>query len=405
MKIRSITCFANANPDGSIPEIALAAQAAEKGKELFNQAGFEVQSCRLATQPFSTYFPHEKKAAAILARHMEQSANESGFTYLSLGPAVPGSLWALECIPEILASTSNVFCTGIMADLEEGISLPIVRGCGEAIALLTPTDPDGFTNLRFAALANVSCHGPFFPAAYHDGGKPGFSLAIECADIALKCMEESSSIAGAASLLINRLEEAARTIENLCAVITSETGFEFFGFDFSPAPFPDDACTLAGAMERLGAQIGRHGSVMAAAILASALDNGKWRKAGFNGMMLPVLEDSLLARRTQDASFTVKDLLLYSSVCGTGLDTVPLPGDASPAQLSALLLDVAALSIRLNKPLTARLMPIPGKKAGDMTGFNFAFFANGRVMDLCAQPMQGLLTGDEVLHLNPRHRR
>ena len=34
---------------------------------------------------------------------------------------------------------------------------------------------------------------------------------------------------------------------------------------------------------------------------------------------------------------------------------------------NALLLDVAALALRLNKPLTARLMPIPGKKAGRNT--------------------------------------
>jgi uncharacterized protein (UPF0210 family) len=230
-------------------------------------------------------------------------------------------------------------------------------------------------------------------------------MAIECADVALECMQTADSIAGAGRLLVNRLEEAASLLDNLCAIISRETGFEFFGFDFSPAPFPYDSCSLAGAMEALGVQIGKHGSVMAAAILASALDSGAWKKAGFNGMMLPVLEDSLLAHRTENTPFSVKDLLLYSCVCGTGLDTVPLPGDATPAQLSALLLDVAALSIRLDKPLTARLMPIPGKKAGEKTGFDFAFFANGRVMELSSEPVNGLLSGDEVLHLVPRHER
>ena len=405
MKIRSITCFTNANPDGSIPDIESAAQVSARGSELFKKAGFEVQSSRLATQSFTRYFPHNKVAAAALAQRMELEIQASGFTYLSLGPALQDAKWAFACIPEVLAGTKNVFCTGIIADLKEGISLAAVKACGEVISRCTPVDPDGFTNLRFAALANVPPHGPFFPAAYHDGSKPGFSLAMECADTALQCMQTASTIAQAGIMLKAHLEETADTLENLCAIISQETGFEFFGFDFSPAPFPDDACSLAGAMEALGAQIGRHGSVMGAAILASALDAGTWKKAGFNGMMLPVLEDSLLAQRTEDAQFTVKDLLLYSSVCGTGLDTVPLPGDASPAQLNALLLDVAALSIRLDKPLTARLMPIPGKKAGDKTGFDFAFFANGRVMELCAQPVTGLLSENEVLYLIPHHRR
>jgi hypothetical protein len=99
---------------------------------------------------------------------------------------------------------------------------------------------------------------------------------------------------------------------------------------------------------------------------------------------------------------TVTVLLLYSAVCGTGLDTVPLPGDVSADQLAALLLDLAALSCRLEKPLTARLMPIPGKQAGDPTGFDFAFFANSRVLALRAMPLSGLLVGDEAIGLRRR---
>jgi hypothetical protein len=92
----------------------------------------------------------------------------------------------------------------------------------------------------------------------------------------------------------------------------------------------------------------------------------------------------------------VDDLLLYSAVCGTGLDTVPLPGDISVSQLQAILLDLAALAQRLEKPLTARLMPIPGKAAGEETGFDFAYFANSRVLGVRAEPLGGLLDGDET---------
>jgi uncharacterized protein (UPF0210 family) len=129
------------------------------------------------------------------------------------------------------------------------------------------------------------------------------------------------------------------------------------------------------------------------------LDQADFPRAGFNGLMLPLLEDSALAARAAQGVLSVKDLLLYSTVCGTGLDTIPLPGDTTQEQLYALLLDLAALSTRLDKPLTARLMPIPGKKAGDPTNFDFPYFANSRVLALEADPLGGLLAGKENFDL------
>jgi len=141
---------------------------------------------------------------------------------------------------------------------------------------------------------------------------------------------------------------------------------EFLGFDFSPAPFPEDWCSLGGAIEKIGLEhIGGCGSLGAVAIIADTLDRGKWQRAGFNGMMLPVLEDSVLARRAEEGLLSIKDLLLYATICGTGLDTIPLAGDTTLEQLKAVIMDIAVLSVRLDKPLTARLMPIPGKKVGE----------------------------------------
>jgi uncharacterized protein (UPF0210 family) len=93
---------------------------------------------------------------------------------------------------------------------------------------------------------------------------------------------------------------------------------------------------------------------------------------------------------------------MYSAVCGTGLDTIPLPGDVTAEQMQALLLDLSALALRLNKPLTARLMPIPGKNAGDLTEFDFPFFANSRVMALDSQALKKPLGGMEIFELKGR---
>ena len=112
------------------------------------------------------------------------------------------------------------------------------------------------------------------------------------------------------------------------------------------------------------------------------MKNLDFKKCGYSGLMLPVLEDDGLAKRNIEGYFNLKDLLIYSSICGTGLDTIPLPGDVSENKLYALLLDIATLSIKLKKPLSARLMPIPNKKAGDLTEYNFSYFVNSKIMDI-----------------------
>ena len=98
--------------------------------------------------------------------------------------------------------------------------------------------------------------------------------------------------------------------------------------------------------------------------------------------MLPPLEDAGLAQRANEGRYRVADLMVYSSVCGLGLDTVPVPGGAPPERLAALFLDVAALATRLDKPLTARLFPVPGKAAGEMTAFRHPHLCNARVFDV-----------------------
>ena len=134
-------------------------------------------------------------------------------------------------------------------------------------------------------------------------------------------------------------------------------------------------------MEMLSGQtLGVAGSLSAAAILATAIQEADFPHTGFCGMMMPVLEDVILARRAAEGQLRIGDLLQWSAVCGTGLDTVPLPGDVSEQALTHLLFDVAALSARLNKPLTARLMPLPGKSAGDPVHFDFPYFADGGVL-------------------------
>jgi uncharacterized protein (UPF0210 family) len=286
----------------------------------------------------------------------------------------------------------------------EGIAFKAIDACAMVIKQTADITPDGFTNLRFAALANVPPGSPFLPAAYHKkNGVPSFAIAIEAGDLAVDAVQQAASLQDLRRIFIDTIEKQAETLALLAKKLSKKFGAAFLGIDFSLAPYPKVEQSIGTAIELMGVPaVGGHGSLAAVAILADLLDQAQFQKVGFNGVMLPVMEDSSLAMRVLGGDLEIKDLLLYSTVCGTGLDTIPLPGEVTQEQLYAILLDLAVLAQRLGKPLTARMMPVPGKLVGDATDFDFEYFANSRVMDLKAQPLTGIIAQDENYHLARR---
>lgn len=405
MKIRTITSFFDPQINQIDAQLEPLAAFSHELRAAIESDGFEVETVRLAASPFPAWLQGERDEQIQLLLKTEALVSAQGWDYLSVGPAAPDNLDAYHCIPELLAATKSVFFGGIISD-NRAVYPSAVKACAKIIQQASTISPDGFTNLRFAALANVPPHAPFFPAAYHAAGEtPAFSLAMECADEAVKAFSNASSLEQARSLFLKALETAADRLTPICEQIAKRHQVIFKGFDFSPAPFPEDWCSLGKAFEMLGLEhIGGAGSLAAAAFIADALDNGKWQHVGFNGLMLAVMEDSVLAARAAEGVLSIKDLLLYSAVCGTGLDTIPLPGDTSVDELSAILLDLASLATRLGKPLTGRLMPIPGKKVGDATEFDFGYFANSRVMNAGAQKVSAPLISAAEIPLKPRQK-
>jgi uncharacterized protein (UPF0210 family) len=114
----------------------------------------------------------------------------------------------------------------------------------------------------------------------------------------------------------------------------------------------------------------------AALAITTAVKAVKVKQVGYSGLMLPVMEDKRLAQRWAENTYEIDSLLAYSSVCGTGLDTVPLPGDVSEERLVKIFSDVAALAWKWHKPLTARLQPVTNKRAGDKTDFDSQYLFN-----------------------------
>ena len=160
-----------------------------------------------------------------------------------------------------------------------------------------------------------------------------------------------------------------------------ETGWRYMGIDLSPAPLKE--VSIGAAIEELiQAPFGSSGTLTASGTITAAIKAVDVKQTGYNGLMLPILEDTRLAQRWSEGRVSLEGLLSYSSVCATGLDTIPLPGDVSIEQLDMILADVATLAVKWHKPLSARLLPVKGKGPGEQTEFDDPFLVNTTIQEL-----------------------
>jgi len=401
MKVRSITFFADVEAEIDDAQLSAYAMFVQQAKGAFQEAGIDVQTTRLATRASAAILntSWESRLPEWCSR-FEAAACAQGFEYLSVGPMAGR---ALKQVPDVLRATHAVFATSQIIDPVSGridggcirLSASVIR---EAAGI-----EDGFGNLRFAALANVRPWTPFFPGSFGVPGQTAFALAIESADMAVRACQGAPNAAVAHDRLVADIEDTCGRLEAVARQVARAGRIPFRGIDLSLAPFPNDECSIGGALELLSGQpLGGAGTLAAAATLTDAIDRAKFEHTGYCGLMMPVLEDSVLARRAAQGRLNIGELLQWSAVCGTGLDTVPVPGDTSEKAISRLLYDVAALSARLAKPLTARLMPLPGKSAGDPVDFDFAYFAPGGVLAVEDSGETGLFENTEMLGLSAR---
>jgi len=376
MNIRTITLgipFDNRNPAKPVKH---AAQFLHTAKKQLAQGNIEVQTIRLSTNIWD-YKDITVKQALSIVRELDKATADEGIDFFNLGTASYAG--HIQAIPEVLAESPRAFSTATICS-ENTIDYRALEAAAPIVGKLAEIEHEGFANLRFAVLANLAPGAPFFPGAYHRG-KPAFSLGFENSGIVYNVFSQNTDISTAAAELQTEFEQVYKPIETECLRLAKEWDIIYGGLDVSIAPSVAPHESIAYAVEQLGIpEFGLPGTLTAAATITEALRKIAVKTCGYSGLMLPVLEDYGLAERNAAHRFNLQNLLLYSSVCGTGLDTIPLPGDLSEEDIYHIFFDVASLSAKLNKPLSARLMPIPGKRAGDTTNFDFDYFVNSKVM-------------------------
>ena len=376
-KIRTVTAFLNLDRSEYQQQFADAVLMLRRAKTIFESRGYEVETLRVATQPFPEYTKGLTPQQTIaFFKDLDALATKEKFL-LGIGPAMldPDARESeADVLADVIASTKTIRGSIVIAG-EDGVRWRAIGAAARAIKKLEDTTEHSQGNFNLGAIADVPPLSPFFTAAYVTGFGHQFAVGLESANVVAEAFRDAPDIDAARKKLTTMLTTEALDIERHAGRIDMETGWAYVGIDLSPAPMKD--VSIGAAIENLIAKpFGTAGTLTAAATITAAVKAVPVKQTGYNGLMLPILEDTRLAERWSQGHVTLEGLLSYSAVCGTGLDTIPLPGDVTVEQLDMILADVATLAVKWKKPLQARLLPIKGKGPGDTTELNDPFLVN-----------------------------
>ena len=352
-----------------------------KARSEYQRAGYEVQTLRISTQNLFEYKGTLSLMSTIpLLVRLDNIAIRHNMS-VAIGSPVEENhmdLTAITWAAQLMSMTTSISFSIPISAAGRGIYPTSIDLSAQIISSIARNTKGGEGNFRFTATANCPQGIPFFPAATHRGTN-SFALGFESPNMLQKVFAKSTWDNAEASL-ISAMEKQFAPLEQIASKLSKQTRWRYDGIDTSPAPGLD--ASIADAIETLtGQPFGSAMTLRACSLITNALKGTQLKTCGYSGLMLPVIEDKTLAQRAVENRFTLQELLLYSSVSGTGLDVIPLPGDTDTATVSRILHDVAALSLKYsNKALSARLFLIPGKKAGDHVDFENPYLTGSVVM-------------------------
>jgi len=368
-RVRTITAGITPTGLSDTASLVRAIQFLADAKKEFIRQGYAVQTLRVSTANLCGWLgSHSLDEALEYLEGWDRIARRNG-VIISIGQVLAPDKeqagigdWAIR----LVRRTKTISFSLPISSHELGIHMHSIKAAAEIIRSLSTVD-NGEANFRFTAGANCPANIPFFPVAFHEGG-PSFAIGLESANLVTEAFAHSD-VSTARAVMKELFEKNLRPVQALGEKLAAGSGWKYDGIDVSTAPGLD--ASIGKAVETYTHRaFGDPGTLGACALITDVLKGLDIKKCGYSGLMLPVIEDPVLAKRAEEGRYTVEELLLFSSVSGTGLDVVPIPGDTPDSVIQGLLTDVAALSLKYTaKALSARLFLIPGKKAGDRVSF------------------------------------
>jgi uncharacterized protein len=379
----------------------------QEAKKVYVANGYIVQTLRIATNNFTNYAgdgPYEKTIPSLI---IMDSIARRHHIIISIGQIIQGDAYPAgidQWVVALIQNTANISFSVPISSHTQGIHKNSIKAAAAIIEAISKNSEGGEGNFRFTASANCPPGIPFFPAAFHEGPN-SFAIGLESPGLITEVFSHGDKenarqhLIAAFEKVLLPVQQIAERISDARNDVTANDAtandaktdlppagvgrkWKYDGIDDSPAPGLNSS--IAEAIEAYtGQPFGSPSTLSACALITDVLKGLAIKKCGYSGLMLPVIEDKILAKRADEGRYTVQELLLFSSVSGTGLDVVPLPGNTPVAKIEDILTDIAALSLKYTaKALSGRLFLIPGKVAGDVIEFKNPNLTRSKVMKI-----------------------
>lgn len=307
-----------------------------------------------------------------------------GFSALVEKGMASGDKALIDALPRALATTQRVCASINVATTRAGINMDAILILGQKIkeAAQLSASSDGIACAKLCIFANIPQDIPFMAGAYLGVGEADavINVGVSGPGVVKKAIERATEESPGMDLrqiseLIKRTAyKVTRAGELIGREVADQLGVRFGVVDLSLAPTPNVGDSVGEIFQSLGLlQIGVPGSTAALALLNDAVKKGgafaSSNVGGLSGAFIPVSEDLNIAAAARDGFLSIEKLEAMTSVCSVGLDMVALPGDTSAETLSAIIADEMAIGVINKKTTATRLIPVPGKKAGDYATF------------------------------------
>lgn len=357
------------------------------GEEISLEYGIPIINKRIAVTPISIIANSVDGTDYIkFAKTLDKAANTVGVNFIGGYSALvhkgytTGDMNLIKSIPEALAITEKVCSSVNVATTKAGINMDAIRQMGKVIkktAQLT-ADRDGLGCAKLVIFANAPEDNPFMAGAYHGVGEPECAINVGISGPGTVKTALESVKGESFDVVSETIKKTAFKITRVGQLVATEAagrlGVSFGIVDLSLAPTPDVGDSVARILEEIGIEsCGAPGTTAALALLNDAVKKGgimaSSHVGGLSGAFIPVSEDEGMIEAVRNGSLNLQKLEAMTCVCSVGLDMIAIPGDTSAQTISAIVADEAAIGVVNNKTTAVRIIPAPGKKAGDTVEF------------------------------------
>ncbi len=378
------------------------------GREIEENYGIPIVNKRVSVTPVALLGGCTKQNDyAPIAKAMDRAAETlgidfiGGFSALVHKGATPADNALMDSIPEALAATRFVCSSLNIGTTRAGINMDAVRRVGQIIKQLAEAtaDADGFGAAKLVAFCNAVEDNPFMAGAFHGVGEADCVINVGVSGPGVVKSALARVQGEPFDVVAETIKKTAFRVTRMGQLVAQEASRRLnvpFGIvDLSLAPTPAVGDSVAHILTEMGLEYaGAPGSTAALALLNDAVKKGgvmaSSHVGGLSGAFIPVSEDAGMIEAAAIGALTLEKLEAMTAVCSVGLDMIAVPGDTPAATISGILADEAAIGMINNKTTAIRIIPAPGKKAGEFVEFG-GLFGRAPVMPVNAYSCEAFI--------------